>query len=231
MSDSQINRRIGQMKLVTRWASGFEIDLLPADPLADLRKLRVSRVKKEKRTFSLEEARKILAATEGTDWHLPFIIYLTTGARKTVLMLTEGRDWDSESHILTLRMGEGNKVNHEDRLPMGRFAAESLTASNGACPGRQTPLFPSSRGGFRSPKAPYNALQKACRAAGVEPGGCHAMRRCAATEIARMQGSDIASLVLGHSDGKRTLAQAEYIDWIAEDARKAVQAMEDALLA
>jgi len=56
------------------------------------------------------------------------------------------------------------------------------------------------------------------------------MRRCAATEIARLTGdNDMASLVLGHLDGKRTLAAARYIQTIADDARKAVEAMEKAL--
>lgn len=235
MSDSQINRRIANMKLVTKWAAGFAIDRLPADPLADLHKEKVSRVKKDKRTFSLEEARAIIKATEGTDWHLPFIMYLSIGIRSRVLMLTEGRDWDSARRILTLRVMEGNKVAREQYMPVGSAASQAIESRGAAV---RDPLFPSIQGGVRSPKAPYNALQRACRAASkahpdnpVPPGGCHAMRRCTATEIARMQGSSVASLVLGHMDGqKKTLAETHYIQATAEDAREAVQAMEDALL-
>ncbi len=228
-SASYMNRRIAGMKMVTHWAAKWGIGLLAEDPLTRLAKIEMPRVKKDKRTFSLEEARAILKASEGTDWHLPFILYFSTGIRKTALMLCEGRDFDSDSHILTVRVGEGNKVNHQDELPVGVKAAERIVARSDQA--ATDPLFPSLTGGFRSPREPHRALQRACDKAGVLRGGCHAMRRCCATEVARMHGSSVASLVLGHADGgKRTLAETHYIQATAEDAREAVEELEAMLL-
>jgi integrase len=216
------------MKLVTRWAASFEVNLLSSDPLNELRKIAVSRIKKQKRTFTLDEARAILKAAEDTEWHLPFIIYFSTGIRKMALILRVGADFDHETKLLTVRVGEGNKVSHEDSLPLGEAATQALIRRDIAA---GDPLFPSPKGGFYAEKEPYRALQSACKKAGVPRGGCHAMRRCAATEIARMKGTDISSLILGHLDGKRTLAEAQYIQATADDARDAVQSMEEALLA
>ena len=222
----QVSRRFACAKRVLDWAADPLEGFLVENPMALLKPPKEG--KREKgRTFTLDEARAILREAEGSSWHLPFLVYFSTGVRKQALMLRTGADWNAETRTLTVRVGEGNKVKHEDAIPVGQAASSGLSARVQSL---SDPLFPSPSGAFYAKGTPYETLRGFCDAAGIPRGGCHAMRRCCATEITKIARSDIASLALGHLDGKRSLTQARYIHAGPEDARTAVEELERRLL-
>jgi integrase len=228
-SVEHVNRHFAKMKAILKWASELTVNLVEKNPLDRLGRIPVAPDpdRAPKRTFTLDEARLLLHAADGTDLWLMLLIYLSTGMRKQEILRRVGGDWDGETKWLTVRIGPGNKTRREFNIPIGNVAAKRLDALNVAS---AEPLFPGKRGGFYDPRVAYGVLAGVCKKAGVPRGGFHAMRRCMASILAKRTDCGTASLVLGHSDGERTLAKARYIQSFADDARDAVQSMETLLL-
>lgn len=148
---------------------------------------------------------------------------IDTGLRKEEQLSLLLTDIDFEAHELTVR-AEVAKTGVERKVPLlDRAYAIAVELAAGRV--GQVPLFTNNKGERYSPNCStlYDALQKACRRAGVARCSWHDLRRTCGCRLLQERGLSIqeVSLWLGHGDVRIT--QQRYAFLRIDDLHRAIR--------
>lgn len=152
-----------------------------------------------------------------------FAFLVDTGLRKEELCSLLLTDLDLAAEQLTIR-AEIAKSGRSRTVPLLPRALDIASRLKGDRVGA-VPLFVTASGARYSPQSPtlYEALQKACRRAGVAPTSLHDLRRTCGCRLLQDHGMPLekVSQWLGHADVRIT--QQRYAFLRAEDLHRAIR--------
>ena len=152
-----------------------------------------------------------------------FAFLIDTGLRKEELCSLLLTDLDIADRQITIRaeIAKSGRPRTVPLLPRALDIARRLAGERVGA----VPLFVTASGTRYSPQSPtlYEALQKACRRAGVAPTSLHDLRRTCGCRLLQEHGMPLekVSQWLGHADVRIT--QQRYAFLRAEDLHKAIR--------
>lgn len=203
-------------------------DAIPLNPMRDTSKRATDA--EEVRALTLEEVAQLrdniatwsgsnrMGPPRGDDLPELIEVLIGTGVRIGEALALRWEDIDLDSDVPTLLVSGTattvrNKLirqNHTKtaagrrRLALPDYVVDALRRQQARdLPAEDGLVFPSARGGIRSPDNVRRQLRQA-RGDGLDWVTPHALRKTTATVIAEVNGPDAAADQLGHSDGRTT---------------------------